>query len=94
MSQSLIELRFTLFSCLVVLSSEVPPIPDRPPHGGPIECTQVCTRELEPVCAVDETGREQTFPNKCMIGYLNCKRQTCKYIGLRDTIVTQDFTTS
>ncbi|XP_034232206.1 turripeptide Gsg9.2 [Thrips palmi] len=42
----------------------------------PKECTQVCHKNLEPVCAKNGEGRNRTYPNKCFIDYLNCRENT------------------
>ena len=83
---------FARVTFLVGLSEDVPSYPDGPPHGGPAECTQVCTKELQPVCAVDEQGREKTFPSKCMIGYLNCKGRTSEYERQANQVAVVAFT--
>ncbi|KAK3929072.1 Ovoinhibitor [Frankliniella fusca] len=42
----------------------------------PAPCTQRCEKILAPVCAEDESGRNRTYPNECMIGFLNCQEKT------------------
>ncbi|XP_021939848.1 turripeptide Pal9.2-like [Zootermopsis nevadensis] len=33
----------------------------------------VCDEQYKPVCAVDETGVMQTFPNRCQFELANCE---------------------
>ncbi|KAE8748758.1 hypothetical protein FOCC_FOCC004561 [Frankliniella occidentalis] len=42
----------------------------------PPVCEQKCEKILDPVCAQDDYGKNRTYPNECMIGYLNCVEGT------------------
>jgi hypothetical protein len=35
------------------------------PWSSGVASAQICTREYRPVCAIDRTGAQRTFPNPC-----------------------------